>query len=229
MYYSVYKITNLINNKTYIGIHKTENLDDGYMGSGKHLKYSIEKYGIENFIKEYLAIFDNPDDMYIMESQLVNEEFVNNKETYNLKIGGSGGFDFINNNEELRISKNRKARESTNKILLEKYGKNWRSIIGKMAQQDRTKESLILAAKKAQNTRLEKYGYEGTFNNKKHTKEAKGKIGEKNSKHQKGEKNSQYGTMWITNGKENKKIKKEELIPDGWFRGRKNVHNMYNF
>jgi hypothetical protein len=38
---------------------------------------------------------------------------------------------------------------------------------------------------------------------------------------QKGEKNSQYNTMWITNGTENKKIKKEDFIPEGWERGRK--------
>jgi len=36
-----------------------------------------------------------------------------------------------------------------------------------------------------------------------------------------GNKNSQYGTMWITDGKENKKIKKESLIPEGWYKGRK--------
>lgn len=39
--------------------------------------------------------------------------------------------------------------------------------------------------------------------------------------HGKGEKNSQFGTCWITNGKENKKIKKEETIPNGWKLGRK--------
>ena len=35
-----------------------------------------------------------------------------------------------------------------------------------------------------------------------------------------GKLNSQYGTMWITNGKKNKKIKKEEKIPEGWTKGR---------
>ena len=36
-----------------------------------------------------------------------------------------------------------------------------------------------------------------------------------------GKDNSQYGTCWITNGEQNKKIKKIETIPDGWKRGRK--------
>ena len=60
-----------------------------------------------------------------------------------------------------------------------------------------------------------------TFTGKNHKEETKQKIGLKNSIKQKGIKNSQYGTMWITNGIENKKIKKETVIPEGWYKGRK--------
>jgi hypothetical protein len=39
--------------------------------------------------------------------------------------------------------------------------------------------------------------------------------------HQQGEKNSQFGTFWVTNGSENKKIRKTDPIPEGYWRGRK--------
>ena len=58
-YHFIYKTTNLLNGKYYIGMHSTFNLEDGYMGSGKRLKRSLNKYGKENHKVEILEFVDN--------------------------------------------------------------------------------------------------------------------------------------------------------------------------
>jgi len=86
--YTVYKITNQINEKIYIGVHATTNPNDNYMGSGDLIKKSILKYGKENFTKSILFEYDNSKDAYLKESQIVNQSFVKSKNTYNIAIGG---------------------------------------------------------------------------------------------------------------------------------------------
>lgn len=95
MHYLIYKTINKVNGKFYIGCHKTENIDDQYLGSGKILSLAIEKYGKENFQKIILFNFDNPEDMFNKELELVNSDMVENKQSYNLKLGGEGGWDHI--------------------------------------------------------------------------------------------------------------------------------------
>ena len=51
MFYTIYQITNTINDKIYVGKHMTLDLHDGYMGSGTLIKRAIEKYGIDFFKK----------------------------------------------------------------------------------------------------------------------------------------------------------------------------------
>jgi hypothetical protein len=58
-YYTIYKTTNLINGKIYIGKHETSDLNDTYMGSGKVLMNAIKKYGKDSFKKEILFKLKN--------------------------------------------------------------------------------------------------------------------------------------------------------------------------
>ncbi len=91
MYYTIYQITNTINEKIYIGKHQTTDPNDSYYGSGKLIKSAIKKYGKENFIKKILFVFDTEDEMNVKEKELITEEFVSRKDTYNTGVGGEGG------------------------------------------------------------------------------------------------------------------------------------------
>ena len=77
-FYTIYKIINKVNYKTYIGKHITENLLDGYMGSGISLKEDKKKYGIKNFKKEILFCFDNELDINKKEVELILKYNSNN-------------------------------------------------------------------------------------------------------------------------------------------------------
>lgn len=87
MYYTIYRTTNTLNGKIYVGMHQTENLDDGYLGSGKVIKNSVSKYGKEIFHKEILFIFDTEEEMRQKEKELVTDEFCLRDDTYNLTLG----------------------------------------------------------------------------------------------------------------------------------------------
>lgn len=227
-YYYLYKTTNLSNGKCYIGVHKTKNLDDGYIGSGKYLKNAINKYGIENFEKEIIKFFETEDKMWQEEVETINENFVKDKNNYNLRCGGFGGWDYINEND---IADTLKGRRAADIKLEKKYGSNWRSVISKMGKhilKEKYGEDFYKnIGKKSTESLRKKYKDGGwTFSGRTHTEQTKKKISQSSSIHQKGEKNSNYGKCWIYNNKlkKNKSIPKEELedwIKEGWKRGRK--------
>lgn len=85
----MYKTTNVVNGKFYIGI--TNGNDKHYKGSGSLLLKAIKIYGHENFIREDLEIFHTAEEAYSREKEVVNDCFVNSQNTYNQKIGGFGG------------------------------------------------------------------------------------------------------------------------------------------
>jgi len=211
MFYTIYKITNNINQKYYIGMHKTSNLEDGYMGSGKLIKRAIQKYSIENFTKEILHVFDNEEDMKNKEKELV----VINEMSYNLCDGGHGGFSYINKQPEKKDWV-LKGRIATNIALKEKYG------VSNSSQIDFVRRKIGEKAKLRHEQGLTKPP--PSFLGKKHSEETKQKMrNSKKSKNLTGSKNSQYGTCWITNGNEDKKIHKDELdkfIILGYIKGR---------
>jgi len=215
-YFFIYKTTNLINGKYYIGMHSTSNLKDGYLGSGTYLRRSIRKYGKENFKCKILEFCRDREELVKREQELVHEELIKDPLCMNLKLGGSGGF----SSEVAKLG-----RAAVNKILLQKYGENFRQIIGQRFAEKlkSSSEERLLFSDKCRKGWLKKGYKPKTFLNKKHTDETKLKMSKSKKETSKGERNSQHDTIWVYNLslKKSKKIKKSSLIQEGWVKGRK--------
>ena len=103
MKYIVYLTTNKIDNKIYVGVHKTDNPDkfDGYLGCGinrfkessivqksNYFHNAVNKYGFDSFTRVTLKIFDSEQDALDFESLIVDKDFINRDDTYNMVEGG---------------------------------------------------------------------------------------------------------------------------------------------
>lgn len=100
--YFIYKITNKVNGKSYVGKHETYSVDDDYFGSGKILRIAIKKYGKENFHKEIIEFCDNSKDLCDKEIFWIRETNSFCPNGYNINSGGKGGDNFTYNpNKEL--------------------------------------------------------------------------------------------------------------------------------
>ena len=200
-YHFVYKTTNLLSGKYYIGMHSTDDLNDGYMGSGNRLRLAIRKHGKDNFKREILEYCESRKELANRESEIVNLDEIAKVECMNLTVGGEGGYSKKGNDAFLfRLHNDKEFREKISKETSE------------------TNKRLIKEGK----LKTWKDNYDWT--DKTHSEETKKKMSESSKGNGKGKTNSQYGTCWITRDGENKKIKKEDLdnyISDGWLKGRK--------
>ena len=205
-HFIIYKITNLINGKIYIGQHQTYNLDDGYMGSSIILNNAIEKYGIENFKKEIIRECENFDEMNRAEAEIVDKDFVDRSDTYNVSVGGTFGWENCNkalrNNEEKEQLRRKHSAEQVREYIRmhPEFG-------------NRISNGLKRYYSK----------HESVWVGRHHKESTKEKIGKANSVHQQGKGNSHYGTHWWKDPNDKTKtlcIKEGDPVPEGWIRGR---------
>jgi group I intron endonuclease len=211
MYYYFYQITNKVNGKIYVGVHKTTDLNDGYMGSGKVIKRAIAKHGLKNFTKDILEFFENAELMYAHETQIVTEEFLSRKDVYNLRRGGTGGFD--------HIQKSPHYKEWTKKGGHAKKASRTPKQTEALLQHVKTNQ-FLLKQKLIDNGGVAWWKPRQTFLGKRHTESTKAKMRKAKIGVCEGSANSQYGTIWITNGINNKKLNSSSQIPLGWRKGR---------
>lgn len=205
-YHFTYKTTNLINNRYYLGMHSTNRIDDGYLGSGKRLYYELNKYGRDNFKFEILKQFDSREELVQAEIDLITEHDIKNPDCLNCKPGGSGGFSNENHRNKF---------VEAGKINLVNNKHTQQESLNKTKKTPQYRKNMSEALKKSYENRA------GNFKGKKHSQNAIEKMKIKAIGRGLEFNNSQYGTCWITNEVESKKIKKSDLIPEGWRLGRK--------
>jgi group I intron endonuclease len=220
----VYKITNIINNKIYIGKDTSNN--PNYFGSGILIKKSIKKYGIENFIKEIIEECNDNQTLCEKEKYWIKEYNSTNLTIgYNISKGGDGGDTFSNNPNKLEIKE--KIRDSMKtRVFTEKHrsnlsknhmstkhkkGKTYEEIYGK-ERADEYKGKLRLSRQKYK-TEKERLG------------ENYDKVILLLSNRIKGDDNPMRKNkyLWYVNPLINHvtRIKEGDLIPEGYVRGRK--------
>ena len=195
----IYRITNLVNGKTYIGQHKVKKgrtiTSDTYWGSGKIITESIKKHGKKNFKKEILISGDfTREEINRFEICAIFFERLNHYSEYNISDGGESPF----SNSEF-------AKKAASKTDYSKVSKALKEYYSNLSKKEKDK-----IVKKRKETCLERnisFKTKGTTGM--HFKKATGSS--------QGSKNSQFGTHWYTNGEVNVKAKK---CPEGFRPGR---------
>lgn len=239
-YHYFYRITNLINGHFYYGIHSTNNLEDGYMGSGHRLKEAVKMYGKENFVKEILKYFETRESASVYEESVVTEELVHSSNCYNIKIGGDYGTTVGTILVTDKDGKWLRCTPDDPRYLngeLVHFMKNKVSVFDKIDKKYKIISCTDYSLNKERYLTYSngfvtvKDKYENYYNvsvndprylngelkhvwcGRKHSEGTKQKM--KNTKRitgsQKGEKNSQYGTCWIIRNGQSMKIKKNEI------------------
>jgi hypothetical protein len=209
-YHYIYKTVNLINSNFYIGMHSTNNIKDGYMGSGNKIKSSIRHYGKNNHKFEILEFLDSRDLLMAREKEIVNRELLSDPFCLNIMEGGYG---FLDEEHMKKVSKagNDAYRE---KLKDPEYKQN---LALKCDWSGKGKHMLSV---------LNERGFDfGTLRGKSHTSETISKMKESKIGQGKGDKNSQFGRKWVRNLKTKECIKidsseYENYINLGWESGR---------
>ena len=216
LHHYIYKTTCLVTGKFYVGMHSTDDPNDGYLGSGKILGYSRKKHGDENHKKEILEYLPTREALKLREKEIVNEALLADPLNINLKYGGEGGFDHLNSPEAIE------KRRWTFAV---------RSKAGREAQQRLMQDPEYAAKRLAQQREIVKIAKaasmakhpEGTFKNRCHSAETRVIMSKSHQGKHLGSKNSQFGTCWMSKDGKSIKVKREhidEYLTNGYLLGR---------
>lgn len=224
-HYLIYQIRNKLNDMIYVGKHITEDINDSYMGSGLRIRHAIEKYSLENFEKTILFECKSEDEMNAKEAEIVNEDFIARDDVYNIKVGGGGGWDYVNSKDgpyprgskkrsEAMIQANKNRDNQQSHIKANQTRQNWSEEKQKEVSKNISNGLKVLMEndKTFVKRRAEK------LKGRKLSKELRQKL----SQLKQGKNNNQFGKVWIMNKtlQQCKCVDKSLPLEDGWEYGR---------
>ena len=251
MYGYIYLTTNLVNNKKYIGQHRSSTFDRSYFGSGILINKAIEKYGIENFKCEILKECFSDEELNLSEKEFIEKfDASNSDEFYNIARGGLGHVcDPWNKRKHGTVSE--KSLEAWKKCqhlpASEKQKKTLSEIRKNILVSKETREKLSKAQKDkicVNNGEINKYINKESLDEFLSNGWIKGMITSNRKNFYDKFINTKYseenkyklenwksnlskafsGRIWVSNGFNSKQIKPEEIdnyISNGWHKGRK--------
>lgn len=202
-YHYIYEITRF-DGMFYIGLHSTDDLDDGYFGSGTRLSNSLRYHGVEKHKKEILEFLPSRKALKDREAEILTEELRADPMCMNIAPGGSGGWCGNSNSLKPLLDPQVRARANASATRTIKERRTDSAYNEKFLLQSRLASSVS-----------------SRFTGKQHTEATKQKMRKPKNV---GEKNSQFGTCWITKDGQSIKVKKErveEFLVSGYLRGRK--------
>lgn len=242
MYGYIYLTTNLINGRKYIGQKKSSYFKGtGYLGSGKILKQAVEKYGWDNFSVELVEECDSKETLDEREKYWIKYyNAVDDPTYYNIAFGGQSQAcrHSPESREKCRIAHLREnLSEETRKRISEAQKRRCRLYGSAFKGKHHTEETKALfrvvhsrenlseetTRRMSESTSLQNKGRiwinDGSRNKFIRQEDLDSMLsqGYKIGRLQSNE--GHKGTFFITNGVENKLLKGNSKIPEGWWKG----------
>ena len=209
-HYIIYKTTCKPTKKFYIGMHCTDDLNDGYLGSGKIIKRSIKKHGEAQHERSIIEACASFEELCQREKAIITENILLDPLCMNLSFGGSGGWAYVNALTEVQTKRiehmrtdeyrAKRSQEQTARWSDEKYRESFYQTV----KSDEYKESRRVQMNEVYQDKA---------------------LIEKVRTAKLGEKNPAFGKKWVYKGTATTYAAKDEIekfIADGWKLGRNN-------
>jgi len=226
-FYTVYKTTNLVNSRYYFGVHKTRSPYDDYLGSGTYIRRAVAKYGEQNFRKEVLFIYLDPESAFGKEDELIQCCRGRDPLCMNLNKGGHGGWDYVREvglhrsntkltDEQVVVIRQKASKGATVRQLREEFGVSKRTI--RDIAHGRGRKS-ITGGTPAVSKLRQVFGHSAWNKGKKMPKSTRLKLSNAHKKWA-----TEFPNKWVHRGSVTKTVvlsRLSEFLAEGWKLGRK--------